>query len=90
MISSNLKKFRENIESFSYVEAESDDDRAAYFLQFAPVNNSDVNAAFSDDKPTAQAAQQKYRKRMMLQPEIMAIMKCLHRFDGGNCRQFIQ
>lgn len=56
------EKFRENIESFSYVEAESDDDRAAYFLQFAPVNNSDVNAAFSDDKPTAQAAQQKIQE----------------------------
>lgn len=56
------EKFRENIESFSYVEAESDDDRAAYFLQFAPVNNSDVNAAFSDDKPTAQTAQQKIQE----------------------------
>ena len=39
--------FRENIQSFSYVEDE--DLRGAYFLQFAEVDNADVNAAFNGD-----------------------------------------
>ena len=49
------EKYRENIQNFSYIEA--DNDRAPYFLTFASVDNSEVNAAFTEDSETARAAQ---------------------------------
>lgn len=49
------EKYRENIQNFSYIEA--DNDQAPYFLTFASVDNSEVNAAFSEDSETARAAQ---------------------------------
>lgn len=53
--SSGNELFRENIQSFSYVEDE--DTHGAYFLQFSEVGNEDVNAAFSDeDNDNAQSA----------------------------------
>lgn len=54
------EKYRENIQNFSYIEAE--DDRAPYHLTFTPVSNSEVNQAFSEDKQTAAAAQQSIQK----------------------------
>lgn len=49
------EKYRENIQNFSYIEA--DNDRAPYFLTFASVDNSEVNAAFTENSETARAAQ---------------------------------
>lgn len=42
-----LGKYRENIQNFSYMEDETD--RAAYFVTFAEVPNEEVNAALEGD-----------------------------------------
>lgn len=51
------EKYRENIQNFSYIEA--DNDRAPYYLTFVSVDNEEINQAFSTDAETAAAAQKK-------------------------------
>ena len=50
------EKYRENIQNFSYIEA--DNDRAPYYLTFASVDNETINQAFSEDPETASSAEQ--------------------------------
>ena len=52
-----MEKYRENIQNFSYIEA--DNDRAPYYLTFASVDNEEINQAFSQDSETASAAQKR-------------------------------
>lgn len=49
--------FRENIENFSFMEDE--EQRSAYFLEFAEISNAEVNKAFSSDPDEAKSAQEK-------------------------------
>ena len=54
--SRQTEKYRENIQNFSYIEA--DNDRAPYYLTFASVDNETINQAFSEDPETASSAEQ--------------------------------
>jgi len=55
--SSQPELFRENIENFSFMEDE--EQRSAYFLEFAEISNDEVNQAFSSDSDAAKSAQEK-------------------------------